>query len=563
MKSEGLERWRWSDPIDDFVRQHGNARPRWAILLTYELDIATLARAVLPALSRRGRRFRTVVLADQGALEAKLTDDAERLLGAVNLHPVRCLKGGVFHPKLMLLRAGPHVRACFGSANVTAGGLGGNLELWTQTEAPAVLEGLTRFVLELGRSKHLGLDDGARRSIRRALSGLAAAPREEVWSSLDESFAERLRVGPEKKARRATVISPMYASPGGLKAARHAVPAAHLDLFTTARIAVPKAAVAAYDPPYPADDDDAEAWPRVLHAKAYLFHARGRGAALAWTGSANFTAQALTKSVAQGGNVELMVRAPLPPDEARALAEDLELVFKPSDESDVPVEPLPSAPPRPQATVLACEIIGSPAAPRLAVHAAVRAGKVTLTHEGRTLVVTIKNGRGETTAKELAAFMPSLDRSAPQTLIIHQRIGSLLFPVVVNVPHVPETVGEVGNHASLDALLDDFRGRVPMPKGDEDAGDNDRDEGGDDEEAPDDDDGIEKRLDEVQHQGELDQLAVKTALIHRLVCAGAKAGDLRDGLMAELVKAAVAACPVHLRATLRARLGDADTTEDP
>jgi hypothetical protein len=56
MKSEGLERQRWSDPIDDFVREYGGATPRWAIVLTYELDIATLARAVLPALTRRGRR---------------------------------------------------------------------------------------------------------------------------------------------------------------------------------------------------------------------------------------------------------------------------------------------------------------------------------------------------------------------------------------------------------------------------------------------------------------------------------------------------------------------------
>lgn len=558
MKSEGLERQRWSDPIDDFVREYGGATPRWAIVLTYELDIATLARAVLPALTRRGRRFRTVVLADQGALEGSLTTASERLLGAVNLHPVRCRTGGVFHPKLLLLRAGPHVRACFGSANVTEGGLGGNLELWTQTEAPAVLAGLTRFVLELGQSKHLGIDDGARRSIRRALSGLAAGPRDEVWSSLDGSFAERLRAGPEKKAGRATVISPMYASPGGIIAARKAIPAAHLDLYTTARVAVSNAAVAAYDPPHPAGQDDSESWPGTLHAKAYLFHARGRGAALAWTGSANFTAQALTKSVAQGGNVELMVRTPLPRGEARALAEDLERLFKPSDQSDAPDTPMPSAPPRAQATVLVCEIIGSPTAPRMAVHATVASGKVTLVHEGRTLVVAIKGGRGETTAKALAAFLPRLDRSAPHALIIHQQIGQRLFPIVVNMPHVPEA-GEAGNQASLDALLDDFRGRVPLPKGGDDEGD---DEGGEDDVPTDDDDEIEARLDEVRHQGELDQLAVKAALLYRLVRAAAKAGDERDGPMAELVTAAVAACDQHLRAAMRARLRVAATMGD-
>jgi hypothetical protein len=172
---------------------------------------------------------------------------------------------------------------------------------------------------------------------------------------------------------------------------------------------------------------------------------------------------------------------------------------------------------------------------------------VTLVHEGRTLVVAIKGGRGETTAKALAAFLPRLDRSAPHALIIHQQIGQRLFPIVVNMPHVPEA-GEAGNQASLDALLDDFRGRVPLPKGGDDEGD---DEGGEDDVPTDDDDEIEARLDEVRHQGELDQLAVKAALLYRLVRAAAKAGDERDGQMAELATAAVAACNQHLRAAMR------------
>ena len=126
------------------------------------------------------------------------------------------------------------------------------------------------------------------------------------------------------------------------------------------------------------------------------------------------------------------------------------------------------------------------------------------------------------------------------------------------MPHVPEA-GEAGNQASLDALLDDFRGRVPLPKGGDDEGD---DEGGEDDVPTDDDDEIEARLDEVRHQGELDQLAVKAALLYRLVRAAAKAGDERDGQMAELVTAAVAACDQHLRAAMRARLRVAATMGD-
>lgn len=555
MSRDGLERCRWIDSIDDFVRQHGRSTPRWAVVLTYELTMSTLARVVLPALSRRGRQFRTVVLADQGTLEGALSAESPVLPGAVNLHPVRCKRGGVFHPKLVFLRAGSHVRACFGSANVTDGGLGANLELWTHTESGEILGGIQRFLENVVKSRDLVIDDAARRSVGRALWGLTRAPSASVWSSLDDSFATRLRAGSEKKAKRVSVVSPMYAGPGGVRAARKAVPAASVDLCTNARVIVPGAELFVYEPPHPADqdEDDAEAFPSTLHGKAYVFHPAGRGDAIAWTGSANFTAQALTKSVGGGGNVELMVRGTVPADEAEALELDLRRLFKAAKDASAPEKVVTSAPPRAVATVLAGEIVGAAAERRLVLHCSIKTGRVVLEHQGRRVQVVIRGGRGTVRGAELRRLVPDLDPSAAQALIIHQRVGKRAVPIVVNVPHVPADPAAGGGQASLDTLLEDFLGRIRVParssSDDEEEVDDQRDD--DDATSDDEDDEIGRRLDEVRHQGELDQLAVKIAMLKRLATASTAAGLERDGMLAEILRAVLAACAPHLQPSLR------------
>jgi len=62
----GIAWQRWLEPIGEFVRRHGREVNRWAIACTYELELATLQRSVLPVLSRRGSAFRTLVLVDAG-----------------------------------------------------------------------------------------------------------------------------------------------------------------------------------------------------------------------------------------------------------------------------------------------------------------------------------------------------------------------------------------------------------------------------------------------------------------------------------------------------------------
>jgi len=469
MKKTGIERNRWIDPIEDFVRQHGRDTPRWAVFLTYNFDLDRFARSVVPSLSRRGRRFRIVALSDQATMEQSLRQSTPNFAGAVNLHPIRCLRGGIFHPKLALLRAGKHVRACFGSANITNGGLGANLELWTATDSPELLGGIAHFLCSLAESADIAIDKCASRSLQRALSGLVPQETDSVWSSLQEPFVNRLAREPELNANHVTVISPLFASEGGIKLARRAIKSRDVSLYTDAHVSVPQCHVYAYSPPHVADqpDEDAVSFPSALHAKAYIFQSRQDESTWAWMGSANFTSQALTKSVSQGGNVELMVRARLPKDEYESLQADLGRLFEKSLQSsplsdlEQPHSQIPEA----RATILACELVGSATALRLRIHTLQRTKRVLLSNEGQTVPVTIKNRLGILEGAELRCLLPKFDGHAAKALVIYQLLGDREIPVVVNVPHVPPSDGPLGSgQASLDSLLDDLLGRVTISR---------------------------------------------------------------------------------------------------
>ena len=570
MKRMGLERNRWIDPIDDFVRQHGRATPRWAVFLTYNIDLNRFARTVLPTLTRRGRRFRAIILSDQGALEESLNLSRPQLRGAVNLHPIQCRRGGVFHPKLVFLRAGRHVRACVGSANITDGGMGSNLELWTSTESPEILGGIQHFLLSLTQSSDLGIDDGACRSLRRAISGLVGSETASVWSSLQESFASRLKSGPERDAASATIISPMYATDGGIKSARAAMPSTdvQLQLYTDLAVRVPRSSVFVYSPPHVADQaDDAESFPRVLHAKAYVFRTEVSGAALAWMGSANFTAQALTKPVSNGGNVELMVRTILPKDEADALDVDLAELFKKGTTLPDAIDRDTSVPPRAIATILSCELVGSESEPRLRIHSTQRQGHVVLKNDGRRVEVTIKNGRGILKGAALHRLLPELDLTAAHVFVLYQLLRGEEIPVVVNVPHVPPDDATGGHsHASIDALLDDLLGRIPIFRAKGESEDDQEDDVespiGDDDNEPDTETcDLERRLDQVQHQGELDQLAVKAALLKKLAEDVTTSGTERDSMFGDIVRVLLNASPRHLAPVIRSLFHNIDPSE--
>ena len=144
------------------------------------------------------------------------------------------------------------------------------------------------------------------------------------------------------------------------RSARRSEP--NVRLYTDVPATVRNCPVSVYSPPDLVDqgDDDAECFPRTLHAKAYVFRPRVGNAALAWLGSVNFTPQAMTKSVSKGGNFELMIRTRLAKDEADDLEFDLGRLFKRCEGSVSPVSRHNSHPPKAISTILACELKGTP-----------------------------------------------------------------------------------------------------------------------------------------------------------------------------------------------------------
>jgi HKD family nuclease len=563
MKKNGLDFNRWIEPIEDFVREHGHQTPRWAVFLTYEFAPARFCRSVMPTLSRKGRCFRTIVLADQGALEKNLLQSRPELTGALNLHPVHCCTGGVFHPKLAFLRAGRSMRACFGSANLTNGGLGSNLELWSFTESPEVLRGIIHFLDALKKSPALVLGCGAHRSLHYALADFVGAKTASVWSSLQGTFADQIKTGPESKAGEVNVISPMFTGNGGARVARAAIPCPDFNLYTDDLANVPNCKEVFYYHPDPAagGDEDTDAGPAELHAKAYVFHPRSKGTTWAWFGSANFTARALTTPIAKGGNVELMVRACLPDDEANALRADLKELFnesKPENNEEKPKE----APPKPCATILDCELRGRPGRWKLAIQAMPHTDHVDLQQDKQKVRVRIRKGWGFVEGQKLVSLIPQLadlaDPEAAQVLVLFQVLKDRKVPIVVNIPHVPPSGGEGGNpQAQLDWIIDELLGRVPSVRPDSGSGEAEEQSGPDDRakvESNSEDIDFERRLDLVQRQGELDQLAVKAALLKKLICRNRSAEE-RGRLLREYADTILAATPTHLKSVIREHFG--------
>ena len=558
MRHDGLPRQRWIEPIESFAREHGRMTPRWAVICTYECDISLLDRYVLPALMRRGRPFRTVVLADAGTLERQL-QAAHAPRGRVNLHGIRLQGRGVFHPKLVLLRAGAAARVCFGSANLSCGGFGASLELWSHADDEEIVAAVVEFLSRLAAHPRVTLDPACRRQLNRAVVGLPQAPSPRVWCSLDETFADRLRSSKAGARGELRVISPALASRKGLETARSIFPQQRATVYTNEHVVIPGAAIRVYNPPMRADNEEVDVpeYPVELHAKVYLFRDGRQGHA--WVGSANFTAQALSRAAANGGNVECLVRVDVPEDEMNALAHELDAVFEkpkgrpllaPAAREDIPVA---------RSNIIGCELSEGGGGLRLTVHAKPGVKEVTLEHDGRRATILIRGSRGVLEGEALQRAFPNLTADGPAVLVIQEILGRCRVPVVVNVPYVPDPDGSGPNQAGLDAFLDDLRGYLPRPPREDeesDEGDSDESESQNDGDLLDRDLGhVQRRLDEVRHQGELDRLAVKVALVRRLILRSTTPGPFRAELLAHALAASEQGCPAGLRSILKEWFG--------
>ena len=155
-----------------------------------------------------------------------------QLSGAVNLHPIRCRRGGVFHPKLVFLRwsTRPRLLRIRQHDGRRHGLESRTLDRHGVARDPGRIQ---HFLLALTRSSDLAIDDGACRSLRRAISGLVGTETASVWSSLQESFAQSAKKRSGAKCCPRIIISPMYAGEGGIKAVRTAIPSSKVDLIRT------------------------------------------------------------------------------------------------------------------------------------------------------------------------------------------------------------------------------------------------------------------------------------------------------------------------------------------
>lgn len=326
--------------LQRFLRRAPNG-PKAAVFLTFQFDGPEFIRRLWdPILLARGfSRKNCVVLFDA-------TFPLHVQLSPLEIHrgPRLCrvaVKRGCFHPKLVVVVVGKEWFIAVGSANLSRGGLGGNLELaqsFDSFESATSIAGDVREFLESLRSRVISPEsnnpwaDGQIARVSKALPRAGSqgkGPRllDSLRSPLIDQIASRLK---GRKVKAATIISPLHI-PGedgenisagdrrdsggiirrledqiGIKQNR-------MRLYTDFRgvapyrpAGAPELQILCRQKMELEDGNDR----RPLHAKAYQFRSNG-GWEVFW-GSANLTESALAKVAGSGGNVELLVHDAVP-----------------------------------------------------------------------------------------------------------------------------------------------------------------------------------------------------------------------------------------------------------
>jgi len=544
MSARGL-RWRkWGEPVEDFVRRHGTEGPRWAVLLTYDCAATAVAREVLPLLHKRGRAFKTLILADAGRMQQQLVDDGFTPLEC-NIYNVRIPDGGVFHPKLLFLRAGRRCLIGFGSANLTNGGLGQNFELWGTTEDEEIVSAATAFLRQICADRRLLMSASVSHMVAEATAGFEASLSPRFWSSLMGTFHEYSdRHRARSSGTRLTIISPAYASEKGMRDALRPWSGMPIQVKTDNSQRISGASFHVFDPyadrrdASATEDDSDQAGATRLHAKAYLFEERSR--ASLWLGSANLTMNALRRPVSGGGNIEILVQTDLPPQEARRMHEDLDTWFKDRklqkvetiDEDDMP---------RPIGKIVAAELEQKQR--RLHIEADLRHGEVFVSQQpnAAAIEIRIKNGVGSVRLPSNWQ-VPATD--APSCWLVFERVDRKFVAVLVNLPFMSAHSTRSGD-GQLDDVLDELWGNY-HPRG-EDCAEDENESVAQQE--------LDNRLDEVRHQGELDRLAVKVALIKKRLRSEAHA-EYREHLREHVMKQLLPRLQPHVRDVVSRWLGE-------
>jgi hypothetical protein len=567
---KGLSFRKTSDAIAAFVKQHGAATPRRAVLCTYDLDPRQFEAALMPEFHRRRRWFRTLVLADAATLQKQGVLGQRGAASAYELAPVRVNGPGVFHPKLILLQAGPHVLVGIGSGNLTPGGLGGgNLELMLfagneTADGAALAASAFQFLHDLRTSRRVTLPDSARRFLERVSTSAATVAPGPILHSLESPLIEQLPDGRPSRVARVAVVSPWHSTATDTDGVEPDVVAkvgqalgAHPRVYTQGQagkapslgkkteVRILRTGAYGGDEDLDTGDEQPEARPRRparLHAKAYL--AVGATNATLWFGSANCTMPALCR-VAGQGNVELLVRVSLDRNALARIDADLGHMFEKASGS-LP----PGATPRIPAArgrILAGYVENWDGAPKLTIELtpSARAARLRIGHAARAVgTIEIPVSRDETSVVLSAEQSRRLFREGDVPVVLWEHIGRAAVPFPISVSCVPSNDDP---EDVLQEALDDLAGRVPIPF-------RKRATRPDDEGEDDDDDRIERDrelelLTASEHEGMLDRTAVRVELLRRRLSGMPAARAHYVGLLERL------ALPASLRRILGDHLG--------
>ena len=487
----------------------------------------------------------------------------------------------MFHPKLVFLAAGSGYLVGVGSANLTSGGLGGNLEMMLFADDETdhgrrLLGGAAHFLDRLVRHEHLLLPESAREFVDVALAGIRRDP-SGLCDSLDAALVDQMAAtrgdqGRAANTRELTILSPWHsaaASPEGvdpsvLRRLKRAFGASRVAVFTEGRngrgpnlgrgtrvhIRVEKPSPRSKNGELAEDGEAAlERRPTRVHAKAYLVEdsdERGR----LFFGSANCTHPGLTRAVAGGGNVELLVVSKLEAPGVAALRGDLADLFVPADKTFA-VTATP-APVQPAGLVLAGQICEGAAGPRLRIEApTLRQGIVEIAKAPASQLARVRVNRGvgliddRSQMRSLFGEIPPARSSDSWGGVLWERVGKTFAPFPVVVPLA------AGDHGTPDgALLDlvwEELGLWPAQAEGEDIESDDEQN----ESTSEEDDEDRHALAEAKHEGQLDRLAVAVSVLRKRIAA-AVAGSAYAKARLDLLRMQVAKLdiPKHVRRAL-------------
>lgn len=317
--------------FDELDRFAGGAEISHALALTFGYDGDTAAERIwTPLVEKYGVRHPLVILSgtvDEGT--------------ALGVHVVRApRRSGLFHPKLFLAIREDAVFAAVGSANMTRGGLGGNLELLTplvfaqeaeRPAPPAVLQSILGFVQRIADGLADRIEDDSRarvldvvRVARVVLDGLTEPRRapdlrflhsytEPLWKQLvamhgDDPVAHLAVVSPFFENDEPTLDETdsllRHALGDGLRwAPRAKAPRCTLHVGALGGlVGLPRTALEELGGSVELRPQALSVEPRRLHGKLIALFGKKR-TTLLW-GSPNFTPSALLRTASEGGNVE-------------------------------------------------------------------------------------------------------------------------------------------------------------------------------------------------------------------------------------------------------------------